>query len=239
MKHTRILFALAGAALIQTAAFAESVTYSQTFNFNSIPGSGTSSGQNYNYSTSYDYGTGTMWGGQFNSGLGSLLSMDFSIGIYSTMASHFTYAQPPAQVGPGSASEGWSVQYVRVGNLALDGRYLSSNNGLPSMVNTPTIPVGGSVDSNLLLQGTVTSHITDPSLLNDFIQGTAFYVDMVSRYTSSSQYAMGGGSNPNLQMQVSYTFNYAPAAVPEPSTIALLGLAGISVLAIRRRNAHK
>jgi hypothetical protein len=100
-----------------------------------------------------------------------------------------------------------------------------------------SVPVGGSTDGNLILEGTITGQTSDPDLLADFINGTWFYVDTKSRYNSSADYAQGGAAPSNLVVDFTYIFNYAPTVVPEPPTFALAAVAGALFWAIYRRHS--
>lgn len=235
MKYKNFVLTLAGIALLQQAAVADSLTFTQQLLFNKVPGQGSSFGNNYHVSSQYTYGMGWSLGSQFDSSLGKLDSMDWTVTLSSGLSSQFNYWQPPGLVGPGSVTESWTAQYIRIGSLGLDGRYLWATSGLPADIANRSVPVAGSASGNLLLNGTVTSHVTDTSLLNDFVQGTAFYVDTVSKYNLSTQYANGGAGLPDLQMNLTYTYNFTPVVVPEPATLVLLSLAGVAVAVFRRR----
>ena len=235
MKYKYLVLTLAGIALLQQAVLADSLTFSQSLVFNSVPCQGSSSGNNYHVSGQYTYGMGWTLGSQFDNSLGHLDSMDWSVTLHSCLSSQFNYWQPPGPVGNGLANESWTAQLIRIGSFGLEGKYLLANTGLPVWGNNLVVPVGGSINGNLQLDGTITSHMTDPGLLNDFVQGTAFYVDTVSKYDFNTLYANGGAGLPDLQVQLSYTYNFTPAAVPEPSSLALLMLGGVAVAVWRRR----
>lgn len=235
MKFKNLVLTLAATALLQQSALANSVTFNQLLTFSGVPSQGYNLGNDYHVSGQYTYGMGWMLGSQFDNSLGQLESMDWSVTLRSSLASQFNDWQPPGSVGAGAANLLWTAQYIRIGSLALDGRYLWATTGLPSDSENLSVPVGGSATANLLLDGTVTAHITNPSLLNDFVQGTAFYVDSVSKYDFNAAYANGGADLPNLQLELSYTYNFTPAAVPEPTSFVLLALGGIAVAVLRRR----
>ena len=235
MKLKIFALTLASSAVVHLSALADSITYHHLLTYSGVPSQGNSMGNNYHISGQYTYGMGWTLGSQFDSALGQLESMDWSVSLHSSLAPQFNYWQPPGPVGPGSANQLWTAQYIRIGSLGLDGRYLWSTGGLPTDSENLSVPVGGSATANLLLEGTVTSHITNPSLLNDFVQGTAFYIDVLSKYDFSTAYANGGTGLPNLQVDLSFTYNFTPAAVPEPSSVMLLVLGGVVAGALRRR----
>lgn len=237
MKYGRTIFALLSVAFLTGSARADSLTYTQLLVDTAVAGQGATSGRPsvYGASGQYTYGMGWFLGAQFDSSLGHLDSMDWSVTFSAGLPSHFTYLQPPASVGPGSANESWSAQFIRIGSLGLDGRYLWATTGLPSASESLSVPVGGSVNGSLLSQGNVSSHLTDPGLLNDFIQGTSFFVDTASRYNFDSQYANGGAGMSDFAVQLSYTYNFTPVIVPEPSSVVLLMLSSAALWWFRRR----
>lgn len=237
MNYKRLALALAGLALAQQTATADSITFSHVLAANPVPAQGSSSGNNFHVSGQYTYGTGWTLGSQFDSSLGQLDRMDWSVSFTASLPTRFTYLQPPGSAGEGFVSESWTAQYLRIGSLGLDGRYLFTTSGLPTDSASLNVPVGGSATANLLMNGTVTAHVTDPVLLNDFIVGATFYVDTLLRYDFSATYANGGAGPANVQGQLTYTYHYTPAPVPmpEPSVSALAAGAGAGLLALRRR----
>ena len=235
MKCTQIVLTWVGIVMFQQTMSADSLTYSQLLVFNDVPSQGTSIGQNYHVSGEYTYGMGWNLGSQFDTSLGHLDSMDWTVTLHSDLSSYFYYLQPPAVAGPGSVNETWSLQYLKISSLAgLDGKYLSATSGLPSVGNGLTVPVGGSVNGSLFLEASLTSHMTDPNLLNDFVVGTGFFVETVSLERFNTQFADGGPGLPDLQLGLSFTYNFTPAVVPEPSMVLLFPGAGLCFLGLRR-----
>lgn len=238
MKQNKFILTLAAITLLQHAALADSVTFTHNLSFNNVPSQGNNSANDYQVSGQYTYGMGWTLGSQFDTNLGQLESMDWSVTLHGTLSSHFDYWQPPGPAGNGLANESWTAQFIRIGSFGLEGKYLLATTGLPVWGNNLIVPVAGSANGNLQLDGTITSHMTDPGLLNDFIQGTAFYVDTLSQYDFNTLYANGGADLPDLQVDVSYTYNFTPTAVPEPSSLMLLVLGGVAFAAFRRQRAN-
>lgn len=236
MKQKILVLTLAILSILPLAARARSLTVSHLLTFSQVPGNGSSFGNDYHISGQYTYGAGWMLGAQFDSSLGHLDSMDWSVTLFGALPTQFSYLQPPAPAGAGSVAEAWTAQFLRIGSLGLDGRYLLVTSGLPWDSASLPVPTGGSVTANLLLNGAVTARITDPVLLNDFVEGTAFYVDMLSQYTFNTAYANGGAGLPDLQLQLSYTYNFSATPMPEPSAAVMLLALGGGVLAVRRRS---
>lgn len=233
MKY--IILTWVGIVMFQRTASADSLTYSHLLVFNEVPSQGISSGQNYHVSGEYTYGMGWNLASQFDTSLGHLDSMDWTVTLRSDLASHFYYLQPPVVVGSGSVNETWSLQHFKISSLAgLDGKYLSATSGLPSVGNGLTVPMGGSVNGSLILEASLTSHMTDPNLLHDFVVGTGFFVETVSLERFNTQFADGGPGLPDLQIGLSFTYNFTPAVVPEPSMALLLPFAGLCFWGLRR-----
>jgi hypothetical protein len=222
-------------ALLPRWVRADSLTNRQSLLFENVPAQIAIFGSDFFVSGEYTFSVGWNSAGQFDSALGTLDSIDWLVSFHTELTTHFTYMQPPANVGPGTVTESWTVLQLRIGSPALEGKYLWLSNGLLSVGDTLSVPVGGSTNGTLPLDGTMSGHMTNPTLLSDFIQGTGFFVDTLSRYNFSAQYANGGADLPDLKVDFDVVYNFTPTDAPEPASVALLIVAGFSLYLVRRR----
>lgn len=110
-------------------------------------------------------------------------------------------------------------------------------NTLAAASESFSVPVSGLVDRILTLEQTVTGSTTDPTLLEEFISGTPFFIDVAARHNFSAQYANGGAMSPDFEIKLSYVYIYT--AVPEPRSWALAGCLGLLFFLLRRRRISR
>jgi hypothetical protein len=233
-------FFVVGAALAALPHAARAASFTQTFllTFNDVPvWTQTAHGSGYSISGETAYGMGWNFGTQFDSALGQLDSLEWAVTMHAELPTAYAYLQPPAPVGPGSVTESWTMQFLRLGSFSVLGKYFVTGTGPFATTGSLSVPVGGAASHTLSLDGTVTGSVTDPALLNDFIQGTSLYLDTVSRHLFNTQYADGGPGLPDLQVELGLTYHYTPAVTPEPGAVGLSALGGLALLTARRRAA--
>ncbi len=182
---------------------------------------------------------------QFDGSLGTLNSViitltnntDVRFGFYNASGSSYTFNTGSS--APNRASVESSIWVNGLG--ALSGQMLVVAGG---SMSTPgldglTVAAGATYDSGLIsFSNTNSSSYTDAATLSIFTGGSS-----ISFSTNSMANALyTGGSSVQFSPQswaqagLTVTYDYTARAVPEPSMVALAGVAALGLLASRRRN---
>ena len=238
MYCERFLLALLSAIALTTTANSASGTFNQQLTYDSSSMQTFARGAEGNFGYETHYGAGWQQFVQFDSSLGTLDSIDWTVDIQWSVNSGYTYMPWFGTPGYGTANESFQMELFRIGGLSLDGKVFNKTSGLPSDSNALSVPASGGT-GGLLMEGMFTHKTEEPDVLDDFANGFTMFMDTKSRYANSGNYASGAPSSPHLVVDLTYTFNYTPTAVPEPSTFALAAVGVMAFLGMRLRKRNR
>lgn len=193
--------------------------------------------------TDTNFGPGTalndpMVFNQFNSSLGTLTSVSVSVSYDFNHTSTLTFAVP-STISTSATQNNISVSLP---NGTVIGSAASPDYTQSTAFNSSTMTLGTPVTLTPINDpGTIAPiSLTSASNLALFTGSGTISLPVLASSVAAAHFSAGNGTavvTTTASATVTISYNYTPHAVPEPSSVVLLGMGGCGLLWFRRRRA--